>query len=305
MAIGISRKIGIGMKKCCGGGVITPPPPSPFPLRFINTSNVPPPSGCDVFDASISITRNGTTFLASEMTKTSNNTSTTTVDPISVYATDIVEVRVQAFAITDPTCSSSVNTTTARMDVGNAFNSPTVATVTSNDSPPTATYQFSPVQGSLDLVNIKGSSSYVAPPPPSTLELYLETLKPTSTGCEHFVIRVYDTATGSLLMQMTKTSGNTAIIASSPVTIPVGTEVEVAIDCSTPSSVQCQYDPNTQTGYFTTDVLFSIKGSQGGTAYNAVYTGDTSGQTIMSYTYTYIPVDGVSDIISADGTPVL
>lgn len=303
MAIGISRKIGIGMKKCCGG-TISPPPPQPFPLRFVNTFNSHPvPTGCDTFEASISITRNGTTFLASEMTKASGAAAVTTVDPIYVYATDQVQVTAEAFPITDPNCSN-VNTTTVETSIGSTSNLTLVSTITSNDANPISTSGFTPVQGSLDVVSIEGFSSYVAPPP-STLDLYLETSNPTSTGCETFAIRVYDTATGSLLMQMTKNSGSVATIVSSPVTITAGTEVEVRIDCSPPSSVQCQYDPSTQLGYFTTDVAFSIKGSQGGTAYNNFYGGDTSGQTIASYTYTYIPVDGVSDIISAFGTPVV
>ena len=299
MAIGISRKIGIGMKKCCGGGVITPPPPSPFPLRFINTSNVPPPSGCDAFEASISITRNGTTFLASEMTKTSNNTSTTTVDPISVYATDIVEVRMEAFTITDPACSSSKNTTTTIMDVGNAFNSPTVATVTSNDSPPTATYQFSPVQGSLDLVNIKGSSSYVTPPPPSSFIVTLGSSQPTNTpSCTTFdlEVRVYDSQGGNLVATetATKISNNNPIVSNPQITVSPGYYIECIVTSQAPGNVTCQ---QTWTG---TDVFLET-GPTGGSLTNRLIVHSEPappGPNYVQATYSFSPVQGTEDEIN-------
>lgn len=299
MAVGISRSIGIGMKKCCGGGVITPPPPSPFPLRFINTANVPPPSGCDVFDASISITRNGTTFLASEMTKTSNNTSTTTVDPISVYATDIVEVTMEAITITDPACSSSANTTTTRMAVGNAFNASDVATVTSNDSPPTATYQFSPVQGSLDVVNIKGSSSYVAPP--STFTVTLGSSQPTNTpSCTTFdlEIRVYDSQGGNLVATetATKISNNNPTISNPQITVSPGYYIECIVTSQAPGNVTCQ---QTWTG---TDVFLET-GSGGAltkqlTVQSLPVPPNPAGSDFVQATYAFSPVQGTDDEIN-------
>jgi len=298
MAVGISRSIGIGMKKCCGGGAIIPPPPSPFPLRFINTFNVPAPSGCDVFDASITITRNGTTFLASEMSKTSNNTSTTTVDPISVYATDIIEVRMDAFAITDPTCSGSVNETTVEMSVGSISNLPLVSTVTSNDSPPYKLYQFSPVQGSLDIVSIKGSSNYAAPPP-STFTVTLGSSQPTNTpSCTTFdlTVNVYDSQGGNLVATetATKISNNNPYISNPQITVSPGYYIECIVTSQAPGNVTCQ---QTWTG---TDVFLET-GPAGGALTNRLIVHsepNPPGPDYVTATYSFFPVQGTEDEIN-------
>jgi hypothetical protein len=298
MAVGISRSIGIGMKKCCGGGAISPPPPSPFPLRFINTLNVPAPSGCDVFDASITITRNGTTFLASEMSKTSNNTSTTTVNPISVYATDIIEVRMDAFAITDPTCSGSVNETTVEMSVGSAINLPLVSTVTSNDSPPYKLYQFSPVQGSLDIVSIKGSSNYVAPPP-STFTVTLGSSQPTNTpSCTTFdlTVNVYDSQGGNLVATetATKISNNNPYISNPQITVSPGYYIECIVTSQAPGNVTCQ---QTWTG---TDVFLET-GPAGGTLTSRLIVHsepNPPGPDYATAKYSFFPVQGTEDEIN-------
>ena len=300
MAVGISRSIGIGMKKCCGGGTISPPPPQPFPLRFINTFNVPLPSGCDTFEASITITRNGTTFLASEMTKSSNNTSVTTVNPISVYTTDIVEVAMEAFPITDPACSSA-NTTELQMAVGSLGGINVVRTKTSNDSPPTALYQFSPIQNSLDIVNITGTATNVTPPP-STFNLSVQATSLSPSNCDAFEAYVYiDRNDGQGFVEASrviKTSGNAASITNSSITVTSTDKVRVQVQALAISNVQCNNG-----GFTGTDATLYTGATGSMTARFTV--SDPNTDYYPSSTGFFNPVQGVEDIIEIRAVAVI
>lgn len=136
----------------------------------------------------------------------------------------------------------------------------------------------------------------------TTFPLYLATLNPAPTDCSEFSI--YVRVNGVAKMTMVKTSGSPATFPMpSPVQITAGDIVQVTIESRPPSTVQCQYDPGTQTGYTWTDVTLNINGTQGGTVYTNTYTS-SSGQ-IALYQYTYTPVQGVSDLIAAYGTPMV
>lgn len=300
MAVGISRSIGIGMKKCCGGGTISPPPPQPFPLRFVNTfASHPIPTGCDTFEASVSITRNGTTFLASEMTKASGAAAVTTVDPIYVYATDSVQVTAEAFPITDPNCSN-VNTTTVETSIGSVSNLTLVSTVTSNDANPVSTSGFSPVQGSQDVISIEGFSSYVAPPP-STFTVTLGSSQPTNTpSCTTFdlTVNVYDAQGGNLVATetATKISNNNPFISNTQITVSPGYYIQCIVVSQAPGNVTCQ---QTWTG---TDVFLQT-GPTGGTLTNRVIAQskpvppNPPGSDYVTASYSFFPVQGTEDEI--------
>jgi len=132
----------------------------------------------------------------------------------------------------------------------------------------------------------------------TTFPLYLATVTPAPTGCDEF--SVYVRVNGVAKMTMVKTSGSPATFPTpGPVQITAGDIVQVTIESRPPSTVQCQYDPGTQTGYTWTDVTLEIGGTQGGVVYSNTYTS-SSGQ-IALYQYTYTPVQGVSDIITARG----
>ena len=300
MAVGISRGIGIGMKKCCGGGTISPPPPQPFPLRFVNTLNTPAPWGCDTFEASVIITRNGSTFIASEMTKGSNGTAVTTVDPIYVYDTDNVQVNVEAFPITDPACSSN-NTTTLEASVGTVGNLTVFSTITSNDTYPTGGFGFTPIQNVRDVVSIEGFSSYVAPPP-STFTVTLGSTQPTNTpSCTTFdlTVNVYDSQGGNLVATetATKISNNNPAISTNQITVSPGYYIECVVTSQAPGNVTCQ---QSWTG---TDVFLET-GPAGGTLTNRLIAQSSPvppnppGSDYVTMSYSFFPVQGTEDEIN-------
>ena len=277
------------MKKCCKQNL----PPTPFPLRFVNTFNAPQPSGCDEFGAHITITRDGSTFWASDMTKTSNNASITTVDPISVYATDIVEVTMEALPITDPACSST-NTTELEMDVGSvSAGLTTVRTVTSNDQPPTTTYQFSPVQGSLDLVNIYGDATYVTPSNAFTFTVKSTDYHPLPANCDKWKMEV--TLNGTLVCEVVKDSSAVATVTNPSFQVTSTDVIEATVTAFAPTgSCSSQYSSTEvfmQTGYgntnvnpYTTRLNFTSPGTQ---------------------SYSFSPVENVDDTINIYGTPIV
>ena len=280
------------MKKCCKQNA-PPPPPTPFPLRFVNTLNVPQPSGCDEFGAHITITRDGSTFWASDMTKTSSNASITTVDPISVYATDVVEVTMEALPITDPACSST-NTTELEMDVGSvSAGLTTVRTVTSNDQPPTTTYQFSPVQGSLDLVNIYGDATYVAPSNTFALTVKSTDYHPLPANCDNWIVNVF--LNGTLVCEVVKDSSAVATVTNPSFQVTSTDVVQVIVTALAPTGpCSSQYSTTEvfmQTGYGNSNVI--------------PYTTRLNFTSTDTQWYEFSPVENVEDTINIYGTPIV
>jgi len=300
MAVGISRGIGIGMKKCCGGGTISPPPPQPFPLRFVNTFDTPAPSGCDTFEATVLITRNGSTFTASEMTKSSNGVAVTTVDPIYVYATDNVQVNVEAFPITDPACSPN-DTTTVETSIGSANNLTLFNTAASNDTYPTSASAFTPVQNTRDVISIEGFATNTSSPV-SAFTVTLGSSQPTNTqSCTTFdlTVNVYDAQGGNLVATetATKISNNNPSISAPQITVYPGYYIECIVTSQAPGNVTCQ---QTWTG---TDVFLET-GPTGGTLTNRLIVQSSPvppnppGSDYVQMSYSFFPVQGTEDEIN-------
>lgn len=166
MAVGISRSIGIGMKKCCGGtisgggggggGATT------FTLYVRNTLSGTPPSGCDAFEAYVYIDRNdGQGFqTACTVIKTSNNAASISNPNITVTSTDKVKVEVVALAISNVQCNRDGYTQTdVELSTGSFTGALTPRFLVSSPNAqtyPTPPGYFNPVQGVEDFINLKG-----------------------------------------------------------------------------------------------------------------------------------------------------
>ena len=128
------------------------PGPTAFPLNIRNTLNSPPPSGCDAFEVTVNVYRGGTLFATSVNSKLSGIAMNSTVPTINVFATDTVDVIVEALAPTTVSCQATYAGTEVQLQVGNISSLPTVSTTVSPATAPT--YTFNPVQNVTDIINI-------------------------------------------------------------------------------------------------------------------------------------------------------
>jgi hypothetical protein len=162
MAVGISRSIGIGMKKCCGGtisggggsggggGATT------FTLSiYEDYYNPTAPPDCDAWEAYIKV--NGVTQCT--MIKTSNNAATITNPTLTITTGDIVEVEIVANAISNVQCNQAgYNRTDVSLLTGSLATSLTPKLTVSSTN--TATYTFNPPaeQNVHDFITIQGTA---------------------------------------------------------------------------------------------------------------------------------------------------
>lgn len=148
--------MGIGIANyvywCDNCGSSPGPGPTTFPLNIRNTLNSPPPSGCEAFEVTVNVYRGGTLFATSVNTKLSGIAMNSTAPTINVFATDTVDVIVEALAPTTVSCQGTYAGTEVQLQVGNISSLPTVSTTVSPATAPT--YTFNPVQNVTDVINI-------------------------------------------------------------------------------------------------------------------------------------------------------
>ena len=135
----------------CGTSPAPPPPPTTFPLQ-VGVFNS---TGCEAYEMTVKVYRAGalhTTLVATKLSGSLVSTQPTTI--VQVYATDTVDVIVEALAPTTVVCQNQYTGSQIQMATGVLGN---VTVRSQTQSPTTApTYTFNPVENVEDYIITTG-----------------------------------------------------------------------------------------------------------------------------------------------------
>ena len=147
--------MGIGIANyvywCNTCGTSPAPTPTTFPLQVGVFNSI----GCEAYEMTVNVYRSGalfTTIIATKLSGSLVSTQPTTI--VQVYATDTVDVIVEALAPTTVVCQNQYTGSRIQMATGVIGN---VAIRSSTNSPTTApTYTFNPVENVEDYISTTG-----------------------------------------------------------------------------------------------------------------------------------------------------
>lgn len=279
--------MGIGIANyvywCNTCGTAPAPGPTTFPLNIRNTTQDPPPSGCEAFEVTVNVYRGGSLFATSVNTKDSEIAMSSTAPTINVFATDTVDVIVEALAPTTLNCQNTYNGTSVDLMVGNAFG--TLPTVSTTQSPTTApTYTFNPVENVTDFINIVGTPTASS----ATFPVTLQTVNPSPQNqCEAFELEVFDSNNVSLA-SISKIAGNAPIINPANGVFNVATassQLRIEMTINPAGGVNCS-SFNTTTAFLKTgtagNMQFKVSGMVNTNNYTHIMTAASGSEDLIN-----------------------